>query len=83
MLGWRLKFICPACGRVSKVVRAFVRAHEAQRCQKPGDPPELECHWCHQGLMVPIKYRFLSGETFHLSHHVLRAIRGRAKTPQL
>ena len=83
MFGWTVKFICPACGRVTRVARAFVRAHEQDLCEKPGEPPEVECHWCHQGPMVPIQYRFQSGETFRLPPEILRDLRARAKPRQL
>ena len=83
MFGRRVKFICPGCGHESKVSAAFVREHEAALCHGPGGPPEIECHWCHQGLMIPLKYRFRSGEVFRLPRDVLRALRGRDKTPQL
>lgn len=70
----KVKFLCPACGRKTKIALSFVRAHEPEFCVRPGEPPEIECHWCHQGLMVPIKYRFSTGQTFHLPRQVRREI---------
>ena len=52
-------------------------------CHGPGEPPGIECHWCHQGLMVPLKHHFRSGEVFRLTRDVLRALRGRQETSQL
>jgi hypothetical protein len=83
MFARTVRCICPACGHETKLARAFLRTHEAELCAKPGEPPEIECHWCHEGLMAPIKYRFQSGETFRLPPEILRALRGRAKTPHL
>ena len=79
----KVKFICPACGHKAKIALAFVREHEADLCPRPGEPPEIECHWCHQGLMAPLKYRFSSGQTFRLPRHVGRELRSRSKRPQL
>jgi len=74
----KIKFICPACGIISKLDRDFVRQNEETLCSGPGRPPEVECHWCHEGLMVPLKYRFRNGEVFQLSHDKVRALCARS-----
>jgi len=79
----KVKFLCPACGHKTKIALALVRAHEAEFCARPGEPPEIECHWCHQGLMVPLKYRFSTGQTISLPRHVRREIRSDQKTLRL
>jgi len=75
----KIQFICPACGIVSKLHREFVRQNEESLSSGPGRPPEVECHWCHEGLMVPLKYRFRNGEVFRLPHKELCALRARSK----
>lgn len=75
----KLKFICPACGNASKLDRSFVVENEQKLSRGPGGPPEVECHWCHEGRMVPLRYRFRDGETFQLTDERLRALRARAK----
>ena len=79
----KVTFLCPACGHQTKIALAFVRAHEAELCARPGEPPEIECQRHHHGLMVPLKYRFATGQTFHLPRHVCRQIRPNHKTLSL
>jgi redox-regulated HSP33 family molecular chaperone len=76
----KVRFVCPACGHKTKLSLAFVRAHEAEFCARPGEPPEIECHWCHQGLMVPMKYRFSTAHTFRLPRQVRRQLRSNQNT---
>lgn len=78
-----IRFLCPACGREGKLAARFVRAQEAELCPHPGQPPELECHWCHQGQMAPLKYRFASGETFRLPAAIVRRLRRLRKAGQI
>ena len=79
----KLRFICPACGIVSALDRSFVVQNEDTLCAGPGQPPEVECHWCHEGLMVPIRYRFRNGALFQLTPSELRALRARPKDNEL
>ncbi len=74
-----IRLICPACGREAKLAARFVRAQEAEWCPYPGQPPELACHWCHQGQMSPPKYRFATGETSRLPAEIVRRLRRRRK----
>lgn len=83
MFDRKVRFVCPACGQTTQIALAFVREHEAALCPGPGQPPEIECHWCHPGLMAPLKYRFSSGDTFRLPREVRRELRSRSRTPQL
>jgi hypothetical protein len=77
----KVRFICPACGHKAKIALAVVREHEGAWGPRPGEPPEIECHWCHQGLMAALKYRFSSGQTFQLPRDVRRTLRSRRKGP--
>jgi len=75
--GRKIRFICPGCALVSQLDRRYVRDHEDELSRDPGGPPEIECHWCHQGLMIPIHYRFRNGRTFQIPKDRLRQLRQR------
>jgi hypothetical protein len=78
-----IRLICPACGREAKLAARIVRAQEAESCPYPGQPPELECPWCHSRQMGPLKYRFSSGETFRLPAAIVRRLRRLRKAGQI
>ena len=44
-----IRFLCPACGRETKLAAGFVCAQEAELRPHPVPPPDLECHRCHPG----------------------------------
>ena len=78
-----IRFLCPTCGREAKLAAGFVRAQEAELCPYPGQLRELECHWCHQRQMAPLKYRFSSGETSRLPAAIVRRLRRLRKAGQI